>query len=269
MSKTPFMPLWVSDFVGDTMDLDASEIGAYMLLLMAQWNRDGESLPNDSEKLKRICRCGREWPKVWGVLERFFQTDENGIYSKRLRLEAASVAAKREVNAQHGALGGKAKALKTNSARLASATISLERNSSIPEPEPEIEKEEGKPSSKKVRASRLADDWFLPQQWGEWAVTEGCTVEGIRIEADKFKDHWKAAAGATASKLDWQATWRNWIRNAMQKNPKLKASGNHYDASPANPHFGTPTGRGNRPDPALEQIARLTGLSAASGDDRL
>lgn len=137
------MPLWVSDFLGDTMDLDASEIGAYMLLLMAQWNRDGGSLPNDSEKLKRICRCGRGWPKVWGVLERFFQTDENGIYSKRLRLEAASVASKREVNAQHGALGGKAKALKSKDAGLANATDSLERNASIPEPEPEPQKDGG------------------------------------------------------------------------------------------------------------------------------
>lgn len=136
MSKTPFMPLWVSDFLGDTMDLDASEIGAYMLLLMAQWNRDGGSLPNDSEKLKRICRCGRGWPKVWGVLERFFQTDEDGIYSKRLRLEAASVAAKRQVNSHNGALGGKSKSLKSNNDGVANATVSPERNQSIPEPEP-------------------------------------------------------------------------------------------------------------------------------------
>jgi uncharacterized protein YdaU (DUF1376 family) len=136
MSKTPFMPLWVSDFLGDTIDLDASEIGAYMLLLMAQWNRNGESLPNDSEKLKRICRCGRGWPKVWGVLERFFQTDEDGIYSKRLRSEAASVAAKRLVNSRNGALGGKSKSLKSNNDEFANAKVSPERNASIPEPEP-------------------------------------------------------------------------------------------------------------------------------------
>lgn len=134
MSKSPFMPLWVSDFLGDTMDLDATEIGAYMLLLMAQWNRDGDSLPDDPEKLKRICRCGRNWPKVWGVIERFFSTDEKGVYSKRLRLEAQNVAAKREVNSHNGALGGKAKSLKSKEPAVASATVSLERNSGIPEP---------------------------------------------------------------------------------------------------------------------------------------
>ena len=40
MSKRPFMQLWVSDFIGDTLDLDAKEIGAYMLLLMSMWQRD-------------------------------------------------------------------------------------------------------------------------------------------------------------------------------------------------------------------------------------
>ena len=130
------MPLWVSDFLGDTLDLDASEIGAYMLLLMAQGNRDGESLPADDKKLQRVARCGRNWPKVWGNIERFFKADENGVYSKRLRLEAQNVASKREVNKHNGARGGKAKALKTNSADLANATETLERNPSIPEPEP-------------------------------------------------------------------------------------------------------------------------------------
>lgn len=136
MSGTPFMPLWVSDFLGDTLDLDAAEIGAYMLLLMAQWNRDGESLPADDKKLQRVARCGRNWTKVWGNIERFFKTDKNGVYSKRLRLEAQNVAAKRDVNKRNGARGGKAKALKTNNVDLANATETLERNPSIPEPEP-------------------------------------------------------------------------------------------------------------------------------------
>lgn len=147
MSKTPFMPLWVSDFLGDTLDLEAAEIGAYMLLLMAQWNRDGESLPDDDAKLRRVARCGRNWPKVWGAIERYFTRDETGVYSKRLRLEAQNVAAKREVNAHNGARGGRAKALKTNKPTLANATHSLQRNPSIPEPEPNIREEDTNVSS--------------------------------------------------------------------------------------------------------------------------
>jgi len=140
------MPLWVSDFLGDTLDLDAADIGAYMLLLMAQWNRDGESLPDDAKKLKRVARCGRNWDKVWGNISRYFETDDMGIFSKRLRLESQNVAAKRLVNAHNGALGGRAKALKSNDVGIANATDSLERNSSIPEPEPEREDSEANAS---------------------------------------------------------------------------------------------------------------------------
>jgi len=137
MSKTPFMPLWVSDFLGDTLDLGDAEVGAYMLLLMAQWQRGGASLPDDAEKLRRIARSGRGWPKIWGTISRYFERDEDGLYSKRLRFESASVAAKREVNGRNGARGGKAKALKSKEPALANATNSLYRNPSIPEPEPE------------------------------------------------------------------------------------------------------------------------------------
>ncbi len=31
--------------------------------------------------------------------------------------------------------------------------------------------------------------------------------------ADTFRDFWISKSGATAIKLDWQATWRNWVRN--------------------------------------------------------
>lgn len=136
------MPLFVSDFLGDTLDLGPAEVGAYMLLLMAQWNRNGDSLPSDEKKLRLVCRCGREWPKVWAVISRYFERDESGLYNVRLRFEAQKVAAKRAVNAQNGARGGAAKALKGNARAMASATNSLERNGwrnpSIPEPEPDI-----------------------------------------------------------------------------------------------------------------------------------
>lgn len=227
MSKTPFMPLWVSDFLGDTLDLDATEIGAYLLLLMAQWQRDGRSLPSDLEKLRRVARCERNWPKVWAAIGHYFTQDEAGFYSKRLRLEAENVAAKRNVNARNGALGGNAKALKTLETGLADASETPERNAGIPEPELEREKRETVVSPKKVaaRAARLPDDWRLPKAWGEWAVKEGLSPDVVRREADKFHDYWRAKAGKDAAKLDWEATWRNWMRKRIDDLPKQPQKG--------------------------------------------
>lgn len=152
------MPLWVSDFLGDTLDLDAAEVGAYMLLLMAQWNRDGNSLPDDHKKLQRIARCGRNWPRIWEHIAHYFDRDEDGIYSKRLRLEAQNVAAKRAVNAQNGARGGAAKSLKSKERSQANATNSLQRNAGIPEPEPYSIKDTNVSLSVSTDATRHAND---------------------------------------------------------------------------------------------------------------
>ena len=65
------------------------------------------------------------------------------------------------------------------------------------------------------RGSRLSKDWRLPKPWGEWAVSELRWPESaVRSEADKFRDYWTAKSGKDATKVDWEATWRNWCRNA-------------------------------------------------------
>lgn len=71
-------------------------------------------------------------------------------------------------------------------------------------------------AANKSRGSRLPQDWRLPKKWGEWSIQElvGWTAETVRQEADKFRDFWVSKAGKDAAKLDWEATWRNWCRNA-------------------------------------------------------
>lgn len=67
-----------------------------------------------------------------------------------------------------------------------------------------------------TKGSRLPRDWVLPRAWGDWALQEfpSWTVDTVRTEAAKFGDYWTSKTGKDATKLDWQATWRNWCRNA-------------------------------------------------------
>jgi DNA-binding transcriptional ArsR family regulator len=75
------------------------------------------------------------------------------------------------------------------------------------------------------RGARLPGDWALPDEWRDWAVSEhGMTARAVALEADKFRDYWHAKAGKDAAKLDWQATWRNWCRNAAARRPTQPAS---------------------------------------------
>jgi uncharacterized protein YdaU (DUF1376 family) len=217
MSAQPYMPLWISDFIGDTLELDAKEVGAYMLILMAMWQRGG-TLPDDDKKLQRIARVGREWPKVWASIEHYFIRKEDMICNKRLSLEATKCATKRQVNKQLGARGGRAKALKSRDQTLANATNSLEQNPSNHNHNHK-EKEDTNVSSKK-KATRLSRDWVLPDDWLEWGVSEGWTNQDLLLEADKFKDYW-ISKSSDARKLDWLAVWRNWLRNSRNLKPKF------------------------------------------------
>lgn len=63
------------------------------------------------------------------------------------------------------------------------------------------------------RGTRLNDDWWIPDEWGEWAVQEfSWSIDKVVAVAEKFKDHWLSVPGAKGVKLDWLATWRNWCR---------------------------------------------------------
>lgn len=75
MSERPFMQLYVSDFIGDTLSLSTEQIGAYMLLLMAMWNAGGK-LPADESKLARVARMSvKKWKAIADDLMPFFEVD--------------------------------------------------------------------------------------------------------------------------------------------------------------------------------------------------
>jgi hypothetical protein len=44
----------------------------------------------------------------------------------------------------------------------------------------------------------------------------------LYLEAEKFADFWSAKTGKGAKKLDWQACWRNWCRNAYGAQPEAE-----------------------------------------------
>lgn len=72
------------------------------------------------------------------------------------------------------------------------------------------------PSAQTIQnGTRLSDDWALPKAWGDWALSEKpeLTADAVRTIADNFRDYWVSLAGAKARKVDWQATWRVWVRN--------------------------------------------------------
>ncbi|QEE12136.1 DUF1376 domain-containing protein [Bartonella krasnovii] len=96
------------------------------------------------------------------------------------------------------------------------------------ENQPPIHEQENIPKKAKQakanRGCRIPAD-FEPDY--DFALTEGLPPERIKIEIAKFRDFWKAKAGKDARKTDWQATWRNWVRKAVDDLEKTKNTNNN------------------------------------------
>jgi hypothetical protein len=100
---------------------------------------------------------------------------------------------------------------------------------------PLAREEKRREESKEIesRATRLPKDWEPePEPEAERGISR-------LVELPKFRDYWSAKAGKDARKTNWQATWRNWARNARR--------------SPADVVRMTVAGS-DAPDPALQKI---------------
>ena len=256
MADLPIMPLYTDALLADTLHLSATEFGVYMLLLTAMW-RSGGSLPNDDVVLRRIARTSaNNWPRVREPVLKLLRVEGDRVTQKRLAAEVERVTANREKRATAGAKGGRkraenllpqreaevlpareeialpqrfshldAKSLKTLQAAQALLAPSLKQNEGnaalnhIHEP---IEEREAIASPKKIarRGTRLAEDWKPLAGDVAFATGKGCSPARIEREAEAFRNFWVAKPGAGGVKLDWSATWRNWILNALDRKPE-------------------------------------------------
>lgn len=73
------------------------------------------------------------------------------------------------------------------------------------------------------RGTRISAGWALTDAERSFAKQEGFSDWEIQREAQKFRDYWTAAAGSKAVKLDWLATWRQWIRSGAERAGKTPA----------------------------------------------
>lgn len=116
--------------------------------------------------------------------------------------------------------------------RRESKRVPAESRSNLPDITTIEPKESTPPRS--AGASRLDQNFHPPNDWIDFALTEGFSQTEAQREADKFRDYWIAQPGAKGRKLDWFATWRNWVRRAGDGR-KPSSSGQRGYHGPADP----------------------------------
>lgn len=106
-----WMPLYIGDYMRDTMRLTRDQHGGYLLLLMECWNCGGR-LPNDPAQLASIAKASpNEWKKLSPVLLPFFKTRGEWLYHKRVFEERSKAQKLLESKRENGRKGGRPRKL--------------------------------------------------------------------------------------------------------------------------------------------------------------
>ena len=66
--------------------------------------------------------------------------------------------------------------------------------------------------SKSPKGTRLSAEYQLPELDRAFASSIGVPADQVAKQFERFRDYWVSKPGKDGVKLDWSATWRNWIR---------------------------------------------------------
>lgn len=67
--------------------------------------------------------------------------------------------------------------------------------------------------ARQARASRLPEAWKPSDETVAWCQGQGVDADGVLPE---FVDYWRGVAGQRGTKLDWEATFRNRVRDMIR-----------------------------------------------------
>ena len=193
----------IADYRKDTGHLSTIEHGIYRQLI--DWYYlDEQPIPEETQMVIRRLRLGSdEVTFLQNILSDFFVLGKTGYTHKRIEVEIKDYHEQVEKNKNNGKLGGRPK--KTQ------VVISGNQDESQKNPNHELLTNNHKPSSKATRGSRLPTDWKPNAELAEWSKAERPDLDLRKVFAE-FKDYWSSIAGSKGVRLDWDATWRNWVR---------------------------------------------------------
>ena len=203
----------IGDFIKDTSFLTNEEVGIYLKLLWLYYDTE-QPLPNSIFELSMKVNARDNKESLLGILNTFFKLEDDEWHHKRCDKEISFYKQQLETASKAGKASAAKRALNKNSTGVERA---LDSGSTVVQPtnnqQPITNNQQ--PIVKATKGSRLSADWVLPKEWADWARQERPDLD-LRSVGEQFRDYWSAKAGSGATKLDWQATWRNWVRNQKQ-----------------------------------------------------
>jgi uncharacterized protein YdaU (DUF1376 family) len=189
-----------------TLHLTPEEDLAYRRLLDMYYDTESP-IPNNIPSVSRRLRMDSKI--VESVLNEFFEASSEGYKNYRADGEIADYHKFLEKQKANGRLGGRPKKGKKPIA-----------NPDLTQSEPKKSLNNKQQTinnigvAKATKGTRFNLD-AIPEDWILFCRKERSDLNPT-VVFDGFKDYWVSVAGAKGVKLDWSATWRNWIRNQKQ-----------------------------------------------------
>ena len=209
----------IGDFIKDTNFLTNEEVGIYLKLLWLYYDTE-KPLPNDVYILSMKTNTRDCLEIINGILGMFFKLENDEWHHARCDQEIAEYQAFCVKQKANGLKGGRPK-------------LTQQEPNDNPmgfQAEPKITLTTNhKPLTsigvaKATKGTRF-DLIAIPDEWVLFCRKERSDLNPILV-FDGFKDYWVSVPGSKGVKLDWFATWRNWIRNqktsAVQQVEKVK-----------------------------------------------
>lgn len=243
-NKLPAIQFYPNDWRGDigVQSLSYHDRGVWLeiLFLMHSSNERGKLLingkPMPNEVLARHLALDKQ--KLEQTIENLISygvasiDEDTGALMNRRMVKDEYI---RQIRKEAGAKGGNPNLVNQNESKTASKNQPLHLSSSSSTTKKKKETTIVVP--KKV-GCRIPDDFEPTEEMVEWAKTNTPGVS-ISLENQKFKNYYKAKSGKDAAKLDWEATWQNWLINAQEWS-KEKTNGKNNDNGFSNKPVSTP-----------------------------
>jgi uncharacterized protein YdaU (DUF1376 family) len=192
----------IADWHLATSHLSLEEEAIYFRLINYYYDTE-QAIPEETQSVIRRLRLGSYSEIVGIILKEFFTLESDGWHHKRCDDEISQYHDKAEVNQINGKKGGRPK--KTQTVSKDNPDITLTKNQ-----EP-LTKNHSIDVAKAPKAKRLSLE-ELPKEWEDFCKKERPDLKPLNIW-NQFKDYWIAQGGQKGTKLDWFATWRNWVRS--------------------------------------------------------
>lgn len=208
----------IPDWTLHTAHLSLVEEAVYRRLIDHYYDTESP-IPEETQSVFRRLRLASESVVADAILREFFLLTDAGWRHKRCDAEILEFHKKAGTNRENGKNGGRPRKdalteipVETQSVISGNPDVTLTTNYKLLTTNQEPITKELAPVGTATRGTRLPVDWTLPPEWATWAIKDRPGYP-VLAESEKFRDHWLAKSGRDATKVNWEATWRNWVRN--------------------------------------------------------